>query len=53
VRSIFTAWIHSRGHRANILSGGFHDFGIGLHVGALEGTPDAHVWTQEFGSRSC
>lgn len=53
VRSIFTAWIHSRGHRANILAGGFDDFGIGLRVGALEGTPDAHVWTQEFGSRSC
>ena len=53
VRSIFTAWIHSSGHRANILNGTFQDFGIGLQVGSLEGTRDAHVWTQEFGSLTC
>jgi uncharacterized protein YkwD len=53
VRSIFTAWIHSKGHRANILAGAFEDFGIGLRIGPLEGTAGAHVWTQEFGSRSC
>ncbi|HEY0318335.1 MAG TPA: CAP domain-containing protein [Solirubrobacterales bacterium] len=53
VRSIFSAWIHSEGHRANILSGAFQDFGIGLRVGRLEGISGAHVWTQEFGSRSC
>jgi uncharacterized protein YkwD len=53
VRSIFTAWIHSNGHRTNILSGSFHDFGIGLRIGRLEGTSGAHVWTQEFGSRAC
>jgi uncharacterized protein YkwD len=53
VRSIFTAWIHSAGHRANILAGTFEDFGIGLRIGRLEGTDGAHVWTQDFGSRSC
>jgi uncharacterized protein YkwD len=53
VRSIFAAWIHSKGHRANILAGTFEDFGIGLRIGPLEGTAGAHVWTQEFGSRSC
>jgi hypothetical protein len=53
VRSIFSAWIHSDGHRANILSGAFQDFGIGLRIGRLEGISGAHVWTQEFGSRSC
>ena len=52
VRNIFSALIHSPGHRANIL-GGFEDVGIGLRVGTLEGNPGAHVWTQEFGSRSC
>lgn len=52
VRSIFRAWINSPGHRANIL-GGFEDLGIGLRIGSLEGNPGAHVWTQEFGSRSC
>jgi uncharacterized protein YkwD len=53
VRGIFTAWIHSDGHRTNILSGSFHDFGIGLRIGRLEGNSGAHVWTQEFGSRAC
>ncbi|MBK5219256.1 MAG: CAP domain-containing protein [Thermoleophilia bacterium] len=52
VRSIFSAWIRSPGHRANIL-GAFADLGVGLRIGALEGNPGAHVWTQEFGSRRC
>jgi len=52
VRSIFRAWIGSAGHRANIL-GDYEETGIGLRVGSLEGNAGAHVWTQEFGSRSC
>lgn len=52
VRNIFSAWIDSPGHRANIL-GDFKEIGIGLRVGTLEGQRGAHVWTQEFGSRSC
>jgi uncharacterized protein YkwD len=52
VRRIFSAWINSPGHRANIL-GDFAEIGIGLRVGTLEGNAGAHVWTQEFGSRSC
>jgi len=52
VRNIFSAWIDSPSHRANIL-GGFEEIGIGLRVGSLEGNRGAHVWTQEFGSRSC
>ncbi len=52
VRNIFSAWINSPGHRANIL-GDFAEIGIGLRVGRLEGNRGAHVWTQEFGSRSC
>ncbi|MFI5028909.1 MAG: CAP domain-containing protein [Solirubrobacterales bacterium] len=50
VRSIFSAWINSRGHRENIL-GGYRQTGIGLRVGELEGNRDAHVWTQQFGLR--
>jgi uncharacterized protein YkwD len=50
--SIFRAWMHSQGHRENIL-GPYEDTGIGLQTGKLEGVPGAHVWTQEFGSRSC
>ncbi|HVD41160.1 MAG TPA: CAP domain-containing protein [Solirubrobacterales bacterium] len=51
-RSIFSLWMHSSGHRRNIL-GDYEDIGIGLQVGALEGEGGAHVWTQEFGSRDC
>ncbi len=52
VRRIFSSWIHSPGHRANVL-GPYADLGVGLRVGDLEGNPGAHVWTQEFGSRRC
>jgi len=51
-RSIFRAWMHSLGHRENIL-GPYEDTGIGLRTGSLEGYPGAHVWTQEFGTRNC
>ncbi|HVV90905.1 MAG TPA: hypothetical protein VHB53_10465 [Solirubrobacterales bacterium] len=49
VRAIFVAWLHSPEHRANLL-GHFSQIGIALTVGTLEGNPDAHVWTQDFGS---
>lgn len=49
VRSIFRAWIHSPGHRENIL-GDYRQLGVGLQVGSLSGQPDAHVWTQHFGT---
>ena len=49
VRSIFSAWINSPGHRENIL-GRYRQIGIGLRVGGLDGQPAAHVWTQEFGA---
>jgi len=51
-RRIFALWMHSSGHRRNIL-GSFTDIGIGLRVGELEGAGRVHVWTQEFGSRDC
>jgi uncharacterized protein YkwD len=49
VREIFRAWMHSAGHRENIL-GPYEEIGIGLRVGRLEGNAGAHVWTQDFGS---
>jgi uncharacterized protein YkwD len=52
VRSIFSAWINSSGHRANIL-GRYTDIGIAYAVGTLEGNAGAVVWTQDFGSHSC
>jgi uncharacterized protein YkwD len=50
--SIFRAWMHSQGHRENIL-GPYEETGLGLQTGKLEGVAGAHVWTEEFGSRSC
>lgn len=43
--SVMDSWMHSPGHRANILNCGFKNIGIGLgHQGS---TP---LWTQDFGS---
>jgi uncharacterized protein YkwD len=50
VRSIFTAWMRSPGHRVNIL-GDFEETGLSLQVGTLEGLSGTHVWAQHFGSR--
>jgi len=48
VRSIFSNWMRSPGHRENIL-GPYAEIGIGLRVGRLDGYGGAHVWTQSFG----
>ncbi len=48
-RAIFLAWMHSPGHRRNIL-GRFSQIGIGLRIGNLDGRDATHVWTQHFGS---
>lgn len=48
-RAIFSGWLHSEGHRANIL-GALDDLGVGTRVGRLSPWPQAHVWTQHFGS---
>lgn len=49
VRSIFEAWMHSTGHRENIL-GNFDEIGISVRVGTLEGQSGTRVWAQHFGS---
>ena len=44
-RQVMTAWMHSRGHKANILSPHYTEVGVGVAAtrhGAL-------VWTQNFG----
>ncbi|HUB99933.1 MAG TPA: hypothetical protein VMS11_08930 [Solirubrobacterales bacterium] len=51
-RAIFRAWLHSSGHRENIL-GSYTDIGIGLREGTIEGADGAEVWVQEFGSHTC
>ena len=50
-RSVFRAWMHSTGHRQNILSGSYSQLGVSLRVGNLGGTRGAHVWVQHFGDR--
>lgn len=52
VRSIFTAWLESPEHHANIL-GPYKEIGLALRVGTLEGNDGAAVWTQDFGSHKC
>lgn len=52
VRAIFTAWLQSPEHHANIL-GPYKEIGIALRVGSLEGNEGAAVWTQDFGSHKC
>jgi uncharacterized protein YkwD len=53
-RSIVRSWMHSPGHRANILNGGFRDIGIGIAPGApvhMNGATGGATYTTDFGSR--
>ena len=46
--------MHSPGHRANILNGGFRDIGIGIATGApvhLRGAANGATYTTDFGFR--
>jgi uncharacterized protein YkwD len=52
VGSIFTAWLESPEHHANIL-GPYREIGIGVRDGNIEGYEEAAVWTQDFGSHKC
>jgi uncharacterized protein YkwD len=52
-RATVRAWMHSTGHRRNILNGRFRDIGIGVAPGApapAEGT--AATYTTDFGYRA-
>ncbi|MFG3286908.1 sigma-70 family RNA polymerase sigma factor [Streptomyces sp. NPDC048111] len=44
--AVMDSWMHSPGHRANILNCAFKEIGIGVHYGS--GGP---WWTQDFGAR--
>jgi uncharacterized protein YkwD len=52
-RSIVSMWMHSPGHRANILSRTFKEIGIGIARGAPESGQggDAATYTTDFGFR--
>ncbi len=48
-RSVFTAWMRSPDHRANVL-GDFEETGLSLEVGTLGGEAGTRVWAEHFGS---
>jgi uncharacterized protein YkwD len=47
-RAIFSAWLRSAEHRANILDPAFRDVGVGSCPGAVAGA-SARFWVAEFG----
>jgi uncharacterized protein YkwD len=49
-RSIVTAWMHSAGHRHNLLSPRFRVIGIGIVDGAPVGADGGSTYTTDFGS---
>jgi uncharacterized protein YkwD len=50
--SIVNAWMHSPGHRANILNGGFHEIGLGVARGApVSGQSHGGTYVTDFGTR--
>jgi uncharacterized protein YkwD len=52
-RSIVNGWMHSPGHRANILRGAFKEIGIGIRLGAPgPGLSGGAVYVTDFGKHS-
>ncbi len=50
--SIVDAWMHSSGHRANILNSSFREIGIGFSVGTPGGGREpGGIYTTDFGLR--
>jgi uncharacterized protein YkwD len=51
-KSIVRSWMHSPGHRANILNPKFREIGVGVVTGAPEpGTENAATYSTSFGTR--
>jgi uncharacterized protein YkwD len=52
-RGAMNGWLHSDGHRANILTAAYTEIGIGYSPGqTFQGYSGATLWSQEFGVRS-
>jgi uncharacterized protein YkwD len=50
--AIVDAWMHSPGHRANILNGRFHEIGLGVARGApVSGQSRGGTYVTDFGTR--
>jgi uncharacterized protein YkwD len=49
--NIVDGWMHSPGHRANILNGGFHEIGLGIARGApVGGQERGGTYVTDFGT---
>src|SRR5438067_5276618 len=52
-RQAMNGWLHSTGHRENILNGTYRELGIGyLPDQTFQGYSGATLWSQEFGVRA-
>jgi uncharacterized protein YkwD len=52
-QAIVNGWMHSPGHRANILHGAFKDIGIGIKIGAPgQGLSGGATYVTDFGKHS-
>jgi uncharacterized protein YkwD len=52
-RSIVTTWMHSPGHRANILNGRLREIGIGIAIGdPSSASMRGATYTTDFGTRA-
>ena len=52
-RQTMSGWLHSTGHRENILSADYRELGIGyLAHQTFQGYSGASLWSQEFGART-
>jgi len=52
-RQTMSGWLHSTGHRENILTAAYAELGIGYLPGqTFQGYNGATLWSQEFGLRS-
>jgi uncharacterized protein YkwD len=53
VRRFMSSWLHSDGHRYNLMSRAFNDIGLGYRRGAVRGHAGASVWTAHFSYSTC
>jgi len=52
-RQTMSGWLHSTGHRENILTAAYAELGVGYLPGqTFQGYSGATLWSQEFGLRS-
>ena len=50
-QSTFDGWMNSAGHRSNILSSSFTEFGVGEAIGEYQGRQGTQMWVAVFSRR--